>query len=69
MGRITALIESGKLFADLGFEPFDPKIDRVMICGSLGMLSDVKALVAAANFEEGANSNPADFVVERAFVD
>jgi ferredoxin/flavodoxin---NADP+ reductase len=68
MGRITTLIENGKLFADLGFEPFNPKDDRVMICGSMAMLNEVKALLEKADLEEGSNSRPADFVVERAFV-
>lgn len=68
MGRITRLMESGKLYADLGLPPLDRATDRVMICGSMDMLRDVKALVEAAGFEEGANSKPGDFVVERAFV-
>jgi len=67
-GRITKLIEDGTLFADLGVSPFDPQADRVMICGSVEMLKDVKSLVEGAGFVEGSNSNPAAFVVERAFV-
>lgn len=69
MGRITTLIENGKMFADLGIEPFNPETDRVMICGSMAMLKDVKAIVEKAGFEEGSNAKPAAFVVERAFVD
>jgi ferredoxin/flavodoxin---NADP+ reductase len=69
MGRITRLIENGTLFADLGIPPLDRGTDRVMICGSLSMLRDIKALVEAAGFAEGSNSSPADFVVEKAFVD
>ena len=68
MGRITALIEDGKLFADLGCEPFNAETDRAMICGSMAMLNDVKDLLEKAGLEEGSNSRPADFVVERAFV-
>lgn len=67
-GRITTLIESGKLFADLAIEPFDPANDRAMICGSMHMLKDVKSLLEAAGFSEGSNAHPAEFVVERAFV-
>lgn len=67
-GRITTLIESGKLFADLRIEPFDPANDRAMICGSMHMLKDVKSLLEAAGFSEGSNAHPAEFVVERAFV-
>jgi ferredoxin--NADP+ reductase len=68
MGRITTLIENGGLFRDLGAMPFDRETDRVMICGSMEMLKDVKALVEKAGFEEGSHSKPGDYVVERAFV-
>ena len=68
MGRITDLIQSGELFRILGVPPLDPAVDRVMICGSMAMLNDTKALVEAAGLTEGANNRPAEFVVERAFV-
>jgi ferredoxin--NADP+ reductase len=68
MGRITTLIENGKFYADLGIAPLDPATDRVMICGSMAMLKDVKDLVERLGFEEGSLSSPATFVVERAFV-
>lgn len=68
-GRISHLIENGQLFERLGSEPFDPARDRVMICGSVGMIRDVRALVEAAGFTEGANSAPGDFVVEKAFAE
>jgi len=68
MGRITSLIESGKLFSDLGVEPFDPAVDRVMICGSMDMIRDVKTAVESFGLTEGSNNKPAEFVVERAFV-
>ncbi|MDS1136574.1 ferredoxin--NADP reductase [Nitratireductor indicus] len=68
MGRITTLIENGELFKALGTEPFNRENDRVMICGSMEMLKDVKALVEKAGLNEGSNAEPADFVVERAFV-
>ena len=67
-GRITALIESGKLFSDLGVPPFDAAVDRVMICGSMELIRDVKALVEGFGLTEGSNAAPAEFVVERAFV-
>ncbi|WP_173934379.1 ferredoxin--NADP reductase [Chelativorans sp. Marseille-P2723] len=67
-GRITSWIESGALFKTLGTPPFDPTTDRVMICGSIAMIKDVKALVEKAGLKEGSNAVPADFVVERAFV-
>jgi ferredoxin--NADP+ reductase len=68
MGRITRLIENGRLYEDLGIAPLSPQTDRVMICGSIHMIKDVKDLVEARGFKEGSLSQPADFVVERAFV-
>ena len=68
MGRITALIGSGQFHADLGIGKLDPETDRIMICGSMHMLRDVKELAASQGFVEGSISNPASFVVERAFV-
>jgi ferredoxin/flavodoxin---NADP+ reductase len=66
--RITDCISSGQLFTDLGVPPLDPKVDRVMICGSLEMLNDTKALVETFGLNEGSNASPAEFVVEKAFV-
>jgi ferredoxin--NADP+ reductase len=66
-GRITDLIENGKLFDDLGVPPLDPATDRGMICGSADMLKDTKALLEKAGLTEGANNRPAEFVIERAF--
>lgn len=68
MGRITSIIENGRFFTDLGIEGFDPETDRVMICGSMDMIRDVKALVESRGFVEGSLNKPDSFVVERAFV-
>jgi ferredoxin--NADP+ reductase len=69
MGRITELIESGKMFADLGLPPIDPAHDRVMICGSPAMLRDLKHMLEQRGFKEGNTSTPGDFVIERAFAE
>ncbi|MFT3728113.1 MAG: ferredoxin--NADP reductase [Terricaulis sp.] len=66
-GRITGLIECGKLFADLSVASLDPACDRAMICGALPFIQDMRGLLVARGFAEGANANPGDFVVERAF--
>jgi ferredoxin/flavodoxin---NADP+ reductase len=68
-GRITDLIESGKLFADLGVPELNPNDDRVMICGSADMLRDLKEMLEARGFKEGNTSTPGDFVIERAFAE
>ena len=69
MGRITTLIENGELFSDLGLPALDPETDRAMICGSMGLNMDLKALLEAAGLKEGSNSMPAEYVLEKAFVD
>lgn len=68
MGRITALIGSGKFYSDLGIGPLNPETDRIMICGSMHMLKDVKELAESLGFVEGSLNAPSSFVVERAFV-
>ena len=69
MGRIPELIETGKLFTDLDVPPLDPATDRVMICGSPGMLRDLKRMLEARGYKEGNTSTPGDFVIERAFAE
>ena len=39
-GRITTLLETGRLQSDLSLPALNPKDDRVMICGSPGLLKD-----------------------------
>ncbi|WP_029463146.1 ferredoxin--NADP reductase [Serpentinimonas barnesii] len=68
-GRITDLIENGKLAADLGLPALDPAHDRVMICGSPEMLRDLKRMMEQRQFVEGNTSSPGDYVIERAFVE
>ncbi len=68
MGRITGLIRSGELFRDLDVPPFDPAEDRVMICGSMGLNMDMRAIVEEAGLREGTSSEPAEYVLEKAFV-
>ena len=43
--------------------------DRVMICGSLGMLKSHKEICENVGMKEGSNSDPGHFVIEKAFVD
>jgi ferredoxin--NADP+ reductase len=68
MGRVTDKIRSGEIFTDLGVPAFNPEEDRVMICGSMGLNIEIKELLETAGMEEGANSKPGHFVVEKAFV-
>jgi ferredoxin--NADP+ reductase len=68
MGRITDNLTSGKVFADLGLPPMNPVEDRAMVCGSLAFNVDVKAVLEGFGLREGANSDPKEYVVEKAFV-
>jgi ferredoxin--NADP+ reductase len=68
-GRITTLLESGKLQADLGLPPLDPTRDRIMMCGSPALLRDLKVILEQRGFKEGSTTTPGDYVIERAFVE
>ncbi|MCW7539982.1 ferredoxin--NADP reductase [Aquabacterium sp. A7-Y] len=68
-GRITTLIENGKLAADLGVPQLDRENDRVMICGSPQMLKDLKQMLDERGFHEGNTHTPGDYVIERAFAE
>jgi ferredoxin/flavodoxin---NADP+ reductase len=68
-GRLTTLIESGRLMRDLELPPLDPAVDRVMVCGSPAMLTDTARLLDARGLRISPRSGePGDYVVERAFV-
>ena len=68
MGRITDNLTSGKVFSDLGLPPMEPATDRAMVCGSLAFNIDVRAVLEGFGLREGANSEPLEYVVEKAFV-
>jgi len=55
-GRITDLINSGKLFADIGLASLEAAHDRIMICGSPAL-------------RRRQSREPAQFVVEKAFAE
>lgn len=68
-GRITELIESGKLMRDIGLPPFAPAHDRFMLCGSPRMLKSLSEILDAKGFRETRKSDYREYVVERAFVE
>lgn len=69
-GRLTDLIDSGKLCEDIGLPPLNPENDRAMICGSPQMLADTSALLDKLGFNVSPRiGEPADYVIERAFVE
>jgi ferredoxin/flavodoxin---NADP+ reductase len=68
-GRITDLLKSGKLCADLELPNLDVEHDRVMICGSPSMLSDTVSELESRGFREGSSHGPGDYTIERAFAE
>ncbi|MCA0906444.1 MULTISPECIES: ferredoxin--NADP reductase [Ruegeria] len=69
MGRITDLLKDGTVFSDLGIEGgIKPETDRAMVCGSLAFNLDIKEILEGFGLREGANSEPKEFVIEKAFV-
>ncbi|MHA7888874.1 ferredoxin--NADP reductase [Roseicyclus sp.] len=69
MGRITDMMRSGEVFADLGVAPLAPETDRAMVCGNLAFNLEIKEMLEGYGLREGANSKPAEYVVEKAFLD
>jgi len=69
-GRLTELVDSGKLFEDIGLPPLNPEHDRAMICGSPSMLKDTCAMLDKRGFKVSRHiGEPGDYVIERAFVE
>ncbi|MDB5624706.1 MAG: Ferredoxin reductase [Tardiphaga sp.] len=68
-GRITDLINSDQLFNDIGLPPLDIETDRIMLCGSPGMLKELQETFEARDFIEGSHTTPGHFVIEKAFVE
>ncbi|MGY0611473.1 MULTISPECIES: ferredoxin--NADP reductase [unclassified Luteimonas] len=69
-GRLTDLMATGQMMADLGLDALDPARDRAMICGSPGMLADFRALLDGRGFKPSMRIGVVgDYVFERAFVE
>ncbi|MCL3882617.1 ferredoxin--NADP reductase [Marivita sp. GX14005] len=69
MGRITDLMRSGDVFRDLDVPELSPETDRAMVCGNLAFNLEIKEMLEGYGLEEGANSDPKHYVVEKAFLD
>lgn len=53
----------------IGLPEIDREEDRVMICGSPGLLRDLKHQLGSRGYAEGNTSTPGHFVIERAFAE
>lgn len=68
-GRLTHLLNSGKIFEDLDVPRPNLDEDRFMLCGSPAMLKDLCALLNDWGFQESRGANIHEYVIERAFVE
>ena len=69
-GRITEWIKENKLWNELGLKKFDPKNDRVMICGSEDMTNELKQIFQELGSHEGSTKvQKGGFVIEKAFAE
>ena len=69
IGRITDLMRKGEVFEDLGVRPLARETDRAMVCGNLAFNLEIKDMLEDYGLREGANSDPKEYVVEKAFLD
>ena len=69
-GRLTDLMDNGRMMQDLGIEALDPERDRAMICGSPQMLADFRSILDKRGFKAAPRiGTPGEYVFERAFVE
>ena len=68
-GRITEWIKKKTLFSEIGLNDFDPKNDRVMICGSESMTFEIKNIFETLGCIEGSTKSQGAFVIEKAFAE
>ena len=68
-GRLTDLIDTGKLTADVGMPDLNPEHDRVMICGNPSMLDELVSRLDTRGFREGKSHEAGHYTIERAFVE
>ena len=65
MGQITSLLEDGSLFSSLGITDYHATKDPAMVCGTMGLNTDMKRILENFRVREGTNSDPRDCIIER----
>ncbi|MFN4277006.1 MAG: ferredoxin--NADP reductase, partial [Ferrovibrio sp.] len=43
--------------------------DRIMLCGSPGMLADMRTMLDGLGWQEGSTTGAGEYVIEKAFVE
>ena len=68
-GRITSLLQTGKLIEDIGTPALNLADDRFMLCGSPSMLESLTSILDDLGFSETRKNDLGEYVIERAFVE
>ncbi|PRO70785.1 ferredoxin--NADP reductase [Alteromonas gracilis] len=68
-GRITDLIENGKLLADTSMPSLNPDHDRFMLCGNDNMLQDLMTMLNERGFSKANSRRMGHYVIEQAFIE
>ncbi|WP_394223176.1 ferredoxin--NADP reductase [Alteromonas gracilis] len=68
-GRITSLIESGKLLSDINMPDLSIENDRFMLCGNDNMLQDLMAMLNNKGFSKANSRRMGHYVIEQAFIE
>ncbi len=68
-GRITNLLQTGKLIEDIGTPALSLEHDRFMLCGSPSMLNSLTEILDDLGFSETRKNDLGEYVIERAFVE
>lgn len=68
-GRVTDYVSSDAFYSEAGVAALSAEHDRAMICGGPDMMRDLKAFYLERGFHEGSLGKPAEFVIEKAFVE
>ena len=68
-GRITDLLDSGKLLADIGMPALNPEHDRFMLCGNDAMLQQLMGMLDQRGFLKANSRTMGHYVIEQAFIE
>ncbi len=68
-GRISSLLETGKLIEDIGTPALNVEDDRFMLCGSPSMLKSLTEILIDLGFSETRRNDLGEYVIERAFIE
>lgn len=68
-GRISSLLQTGKLIDDIGTPALNPEDDRFMLCGSPSMLTSLTEILDDLGYVETRKNDLGEYLIERAFVE